>query len=350
MIARRLVAAALAIALPMQAATAQEAVERRGPAPALIENLRKLIKHEERVTTIGERLAVAAAAAGWCTPVPSAGWTLGDLGMYPKALRPTVRRHFGLPTDVSLFVSSIAPDGAAAQAGVRPGMGVSRIGDAMPVRFRGTDPSRGALASNERLVARSLSEGPLSLEVVATDGTRNRLSLSGRAACPSRFEVSAQDEENAFADGDVVVVTAGMAHITRDSDEELAGVIAHELAHNMLRHIPRSEEAGTPDDYTRYLNRYSRISREMEQEADRLSVWLLAAAGFDPEAPIRFWQRFGPGNDGSPRFGRLHDRWPVRVAAIEDELAIMRAAKHADPAARPALLDRATVVPVPGTP
>ena len=347
------IAATLLAAPTFQAGAQQTPVPAPAPAgavPQLLESLRTLIKHEERVTTIGDRLAVAAAAAGWCTPVQSAGWTLGDLGMYPKALRPTVRRHFGLPADVSLFVSSLAPDGAAAQAGVHAGMGVSRIGDAAPVRFRGTGPTRAALSSNERSVARGLTSGQLGIEVVETDGSRRAITLTGRAACPSRFEVSAEDFENAFADGEVVQVTAGMAHDTRESDDELAAIIAHELAHNMLRHIPRSDEAGTPRDYRQHLARYANISREMEQEADRMAVWLLAAAGYDPEAPIRFWRRFGPGNDSTPRFGRLHDRWTDRVAAIEDELVQMRAAKAVDPQARPSLLDRANAPPPPMAP
>lgn len=340
---------AMVAALVLAGGPAAVAQNRLGNSAAVqvIDNLRTLLKHEERVTAIGERLAVAAAAQGWCTPTRSAGWTLGDLGMYPKALRPTIRAHFGLPADVSLFVSSLAPDGAAAQTGIRQGIGISRIGDAVPVRFRGTGLTRSALTSNERTVQRGLDAGPLQLEVVETDGSRRQVTVTGRNACQSRFEVSAEDFENAFADGEVVQVTAGMAQYNRESDEELAGVIAHELAHNMLRHIPRSEEAGTPRDYRQHLARYARISREMEQEADRLSVWLLAAAGYDPEAPLRFWRRFGPGNDGSPRFGRLHDRWEDRVAAIEDELTRMRAAKAADPQARPALLDRANAPPPP---
>lgn len=340
---------AMVAALLLAGGPAAVAQNRPGNSAAaqVIDNLRTLLKHEERVTAIGERLAVAAAAQGWCSPTRSAGWTLGDLGMYPKALRPTIRAHFGLPADVSLFVSSLAPDGAAAQTGIRQGIGISRIGDAVPVRFRGTGLTRSALTSNERTVQRGLDAGPLQLEVVDTDGTRRQVTVTGRNACQSRFEVSAEDFENAFADGEVVQVTAGMAQYNRESDEELAGVIAHELAHNMLRHIPRSEEAGTPRDYRQHLARYARISREMEQEADRLSVWLLAAAGYDPEAPLRFWRRFGPGNDGSPRFGRLHDRWEDRVAAIEDELTRMRAAKAADPQARPALLDRANAPPSP---
>jgi predicted Zn-dependent protease len=141
-----------------------------------------------------------------------------------------------------------------------------------------------------------------------------------------------------------------MGTYTEGNDEELAAVMAHELAHNILRHVARSQEAGTPNNYTRYLNRYSRISRKMEEEADRLSVWILQIAGYEPSAPVTFWHRFGPNNDSAHPYGRLHDPWRVRVAALEDELGVMREAQATNPQARPALLDLRNVVPVFGQP
>lgn len=332
--------AALAMAVPASA---------QGTAQAeAAESIAQLRKHEERLILLGERLATAAAAAGWCEATQSLGWTLGELGQYPKNLRQLVRRSWALPDGPALFVSALAPDGAAAQAGLQPGTGILTIDGRTPMRNSYEGASRHALANSERVIDAALARGPLRIETLNRDGTRASYDLVGRPACPSRFEMSAEDEEQAYADGDIVQVTAGMGRYTDGSDAELAGVIAHELAHNMLRHIPRTEEAGTPTNYTRHLGRYARISRKMEEEADRLSVWLLAAAGMDPEAPLAFWQRFGPNNDSAHPFGRLHDPWRVRVAAIEDELAIMRSAKAADVNARPSLLDLRTVVPVPG--
>jgi beta-barrel assembly-enhancing protease len=319
------------------------------PSASASDSLAALRKQEERLIRLGERLATAAADAGWCEPAQSLGWTLGELGQYPKSLRQHVRRAWALPDGPALFVSALAPDGAAARAGLQPGTGIVSIDGNSPMRNVMAEASRHALANNERVIDAALARGPLRIETVSRDGTRAAYDLIGRAACPSRFELSAEDEEQAYADGSVVQVTAGMGRYTNDSDDELAGVIAHELAHNMLRHIPRSEEAGTPTDYTRHLGRYARISRKMEEEADRLSVWLLAAAGMNPEAPVTFWRRFGPNHDSAHPFGRLHDPWRTRVAAIEDELAKMRAAKASDGDARPSLLDLATITIVPSS-
>lgn len=334
-------ATALAVAAPAQA---------ESPQAVLTSSIEALRKHEERVTVIGERLSAAAAAAGWCDPVPSLGWTLGDVASYPKPLRPLVRRHWQLPNTTTLFVSSIAPDGTAAQAGVRVGMGIASLDGQVPVRYQGSTPTRRPLDLSERIVEEALGRGPVAVETVGSDGAIRRFSLTGRSVCRSRFEVSAEDEEQAYADGSIVQVTAGMAEYTKDSDDQLAGVIAHEIGHNILRHIPRQSEAGTPEDYRRFLRRYANISRDMEEEADRLAVWLLMRAGYDPEAPVGFWQRFGPGHDSAHPFGRLHDPWRDRVAAIEDELALMRREKAANPEARPALLERARPVTPPVSP
>ena len=331
----------LALTLSLAAVSATVPARAETPQAALATSIEALRKHEERVTIIGERLSAAAAAAGWCDPVPTLGWTLGDVASYPKQLRPLVRRHWQLPNTTTLFVSSIAPDGTAAQAGVIVGMGIASIDGQVPVRYQGSTPTRRPLDLSERIVEAALGRGPVAVETVGSDGTTRRFELTGRPVCRSRFEVSAEDEEQAYADGSIVQVTAGMAEYTKDSDDQLAGVIAHEIAHNVLRHIPRQSEAGTPEDYRRHLRRYASLSRAMEEEADRLAVWLLMAAGYDPAAPVAFWQRFGPGHDSAHPFGRLHDPWRERVAAVEDELALMRREKAANPDARPALLERA---------
>lgn len=319
------------------------ATPRSTPArrPTMAENLAALRKQDERLIVIGERLTVAAANAGWCSDGRSLGWTLSDVGQYEKNVRQLVRTQWELPTGASLFVAAIAPGGVAARAGITPGTGIVRINGRLPMRNPYEGASRFALANSERVIDEALNAGPIDIELLARDGTRRTVTLTGRAACRSRFEIVPDNEEQAYADGDIVQVTAGMGTYTEQKDEELAAVVAHELAHNMLRHIPRSEEAGTPNDYTRYLGRYARVSRGMEEEADRLSVWLLSQAGYDPTAPLAFWARFGPNHDSAHPFGRLHDPWRTRVAAIEQELAGMRSAKARNPRARPALLDRA---------
>src|SRR3546814_2842022 len=67
--------------------------------------------------------------------------------------------------------------------------------------------------------------------------------------------------------------------------------------------------------------------KQTEIEADRLSVWLLAGAGYDPAAAARFWSRFGQ-RKGRPLFqASTHPSWRDRVAALEAEAATIAAAR-----------------------
>ncbi|MEQ1510039.1 MAG: M48 family metalloprotease [Sphingopyxis sp.] len=312
------------------------------------DDLTALRKQEERVAAIGERLSISAATAGWCEGGHSLGWTLGEIGQYGKRYRAAARALWGVPTGATLFISALAPDGAAAQAGLRTGMGIVSIAGRTPMRNPYQSASNHARLNSEQLVERSLAAGSMVIETLNADGTHRQWQLTPRPSCATRFEVGAEDDEQAYADGEVVQVTAGMGRYTDDNDQELAAVIAHELAHNILRHIPRGEQSGTPENYTRYLGRYTNITRSMEEEADRMSVWLLSLAGYEPQTPIAFWRRFGPGHDSAHPLGRTHDRWQDRVAALESEIETMRAAKQRNSNARPTLLDRRDLVPVPG--
>lgn len=313
-----------------------------------VERVSSLRKQEDRVAAIGNRLSRAAAAAGWCEGGRSLGWVLADIGQYPKRYRTAVRQQWALSPTAATYIASVAPGGAAARAGLTAGLTVTSINGAVPARNTESSPSAQARMRNDRMVDSALDAGPLTIETTDAAGVRRSWSLTADPSCDTRFEVSADDDEQAYADGELVQVTAGMGVFTGENDQELAAVIAHELAHNIMRHVPRQRQAGTPNNYTRYLGRFTNINRSMEEEADRLSIWLLALAGYEARAPIDFWQRFGPGHDSAHPFGRTHDRWTDRVAALTDELARMEREKAANPDVRPYLLDRRDLVPVPG--
>lgn len=327
----RMIAFAALAAAPLAPATAQ-----RNPQPSITERLTTLRAQEDRVMAIGERIAVAAAP--WCREGWTLGWMLGDLGQYPKGIRLPARRQWSVAAGGNLYVATVAPGSAAAAAGLRAGVVITAINGEAPMRYNGDSASRHALANSERLIDEAMraNGGRLSIETLANDGVRSTIDLTARRACASRFEVSVEQEKQAYADGSAVIVTLGMAEFA--TDEELAGVIAHELAHNMLRHRLRQDARGVPNGYTRYLGRNARVVRGFEEEADRLSVWLLQQAGYDPAAPIAFWHRFGPDNDTPHPFGRLHAPWRDRVRHLEDEIAQMRAARAADRAATPVAL------------
>ncbi|MEM8723912.1 MAG: hypothetical protein AAGE86_00175 [Pseudomonadota bacterium] len=98
-------------------------------------------------------------------------------------------------------------------------------------------------------------------------------------------------------------------------DEEIfAGAVAHELAHNLLGHRKWLEANGEG----------RRNVRRIEREADRLMPWLMANAGYDPEAAYRFMTTWGPKHDGGLFRARTHDGWDERAEFIAAEIPLIK--------------------------
>lgn len=316
-----LLALTLVIGLSPALAVAQGADE-----PSLVA-LRAL---DRRVATIGHRLAVANAP--WCRDRAwLAGFVLHDLAQYGPEARPAAIRAFGL--DRGAGILALAESGPAERAGLRTDDLVESFdGEPLPLQPPGPAAS---FAGAERILAAmeaALADGRLAIR-----GRRGETPLSiavqAERGCASRFQILPSPRLNAYADGRYVQVTSAVAAYAAD-DAELAAILAHEFAHNVLRHRARLDAAGVRRGILANFGRNARLIRETEEEADRLSVWLLARAGYDPAATARFWRRFG--RRGLNIFGSpTHGGWRGRVERFEAEIAAMRAA---GPGGRPAFL------------
>ncbi len=131
--------------------------------------------------------------------------------------------------------------------------------------------------------------------------------------CASRFELMGEGSK-AVADGDRVVIGIDFPAF-QYSEEVFAGVVAHELAHNLLRHADWLDRNG----------RKRRNVRLIEREADRLMPWLMANADYDPVAAQTFMEEWGPRHDGGLLRARTHDGWDERADFIAAELPQIRA-------------------------
>ena len=170
---------------------------------------------------------------------------------------------------------------------------------------------------------------------------------------------------NAFAlPGGYIGVHSGLLLAT-GSESELAGVLAHEIAHVTQRHISRAVFAnqrssiltmaamlgaillgavgGSGDVITGAIataqgvaaQQQINFTRANEYEADRVGVGVLAAAGFDPQGMPAFFETLarqtGPLASQAPEFLRTH---PVTVNRIAETRA--RAAALPQPDVRDA--------------
>lgn len=162
------------------------------------------------------------------------------------------------------------------------------------------------------------------------------------------FVVFDSKEANAFClPGGKVGIYTGILPITKD-EAGLATVIGHEIAHAVARHGAERMSEGlllqtgggllgaglaNSDPRTRALvltayglgakvGRELPHSRAQESEADRIGLIYMARAGYDPEAAVGFWQRFGQhnrqqGGGGTPEFLRTHPLDTVRVQQLQ---------------------------------
>ena len=146
-------------------------------------------------------------------------------------------------------------------------------------------------------------------------------------ACSSFFQVDPSDEYNARADGKGVFISSTMATYAAD-DDDLAMILGHELAHNVLQHHPSPEPLGEPDPVPETaLPRGSHWTQE--RDADRVGLYLMARAGFDTTKAPGFLRRFGADN-WRVRYAQIgHASAEARARALEEtnaEIAAKRAA------------------------
>lgn len=301
------IATLAALALALLTAEPVRAVTPALPVPNALQQLQAL---DARVQSVGWRLAHRNAR--FCRPVtPGIGLLLQDLGGYDDPARPGE----GLRASGDIAVQAVALDAPAARAGLAPNDPLESVAGQSVAALPPVKPGDYARLAglHDRIDAALRAAGQVDLVRYG-----ETLRIVGEPACTSRFEMLSSGMR-AAADGTRVVIGRKLVE-TLPEDELLAAALAHELAHNVLGHRARLDAGGRS---------WSKV-KVTEREADRLSVWLLANAGYDPEAALRFFARWGPLTDLGPFSSPDHDRWKTRVRRITAEIATMRAAIAAD--------------------
>ena len=163
-----------------------------------------------------------------------------------------------------------------------------------------------------------------------------------------RFTVVHDDDVNAFSlPGGYVFINDGLIKKI-SSDDELAGVIAHEVAHIAARHAVKRYESqlglqiaqlaalaarqGTAAGGLSVAAQAAQLAyaRQDELEADRLGVKYMKAAGFDPKAMLAFLQKlhdldrdkshYIPRGVVRPQYALTHPYVPERLRAVKEAL------------------------------
>ncbi|MBA3255215.1 MAG: M48 family metalloprotease [Pyrinomonadaceae bacterium] len=148
--------------------------------------------------------------------------------------------------------------------------------------------------------------------------------LHSDAKVPFTIKVIDSDEVNAFAlPGGFFYVNKGLV-LAADSEAELAGVMAHEIAHVAARHAVENQRKAELTQYAilipaiifggglgqliyqgggfAALLGFMRFSRGAEEEADKLGVQYMYAAGYDPTAMATMFEKLESKNKKKPGF------------------------------------------------
>ena len=200
-------------------------------------------------------------------------------------------------------------------------------------------------------------DDPEVADYVSTLGAR----LLGGAEGPRRdlgFFVVQEDTVNAFAlVGGFIGVHTGLVTLTHN-ESELAGVLAHEIAHIVQRHQARTmhgasraswaslaalavailasrgasssqsgqiTEAAVAGASALQVQNLLDYTREHEREADRVGLTILERTGFDPRGMGSFFERLLRANrlnefKGAPSYLRTHPLTTERIADMQDRL------------------------------
>jgi len=188
-----------------------------------------------------------------------------------------------------------------------------------------------------------LIEDPVITEYVNRVG--QNLVRNSDAQVPFTIKVIDSDEVNAFAlPGGFFYVNTGLI-LAADTEAELAGVMAHEIAHVAARHGTRNASKAELANWMSlpliFLGgpigfgarsaaglllpmKFLQFSRGAEREADYLGLQYMYKAGYDPQAFVDFFEKIEAKEKSRPgtlaKAFSTHPPTPDRITASEEEI------------------------------
>ena len=324
---------------PSSANVAEEREAQRAVA------LRSFLEREARITRIASRLAVAGADLCGDDVRPVFGFLAVSAAEIPEDYRPAAGR-LGLSEQVRAW--TVVEGLPAEAAGLHDGDLLLAVDGA---RIRDVEQLSDALDD--------AGSGGIALRVRPSgEGEERTITLAGAPACAYAVSVADDEDINAMADGSRIVVNKGLLRFAA-TDDELALVVGHEIAHNALHHLRQNAAivgigaglgllldvaaaAGgvyTGGAFTRLgMQAGSGVNRvfsvDHEQDADYMAVYLSERAGFRIDAAPDFWRRMAAEQPAQIEdyMGRTHPSSPERSAALQsaiEEIAQKKAARMA---------------------
>ncbi len=281
------------------------------PATAMGQEAIDIETQDLRLASIADNMLIANARLCRET-MPVTGMILHSADQYGSS----TPGHFA---DGPLAIAGVIPDSAAENRGLEKGDTITAINGAMVSAITPAENGHLREAAFFRLADIPPDE-PVVL-TVKRSGRDETVLIAAQRGCRSLVEILVADAPNARSDGRVIQFQ--LAFAASLSDENLAVVLAHELAHTVLEHRRRKVEAGIDNaSLLRHFGRNQQANRQAEVEADRLSAHLLANAGYDPQLAVWFWRsEDGVRAGGGPMPSWIYPTQAARADLIEGEIS-----------------------------
>lgn len=285
--------------------------------------LRNLVAQQDRLYRVAGPLLVTNPDLCRSGARNLLGFVAKNKYSYSADLADAAQSMFGL--DEQLQVTGILQGSGAARAGIRKGDRLVAIENSpLP---QGPNAERQAAALLGPLVG---GRNAIKVTVLRNDANLV-MNVPLTRACAYAVELGNADNVNAYNDGRRVMVTRGMLGFVR-SDEELAYVLAREMAHNALQHAARQNMSGTVGDIIDNLTRLNpdlttmagssgvkATNQELDAAADTLALYMVARAGYGIDGARQFWERLAAQYPATVLNGytAIHPATGFRLAAID---------------------------------
>ncbi|MHA6317738.1 M48 family metalloprotease [Altererythrobacter sp. CAU 1778] len=271
-------------------------------------------RQDQRLLDLSDRMLIASANRCEET-MPNIGLIMHSRDQYAASSEEYRERAF--PPERPLAVLAVGDPSPSRSAGIAPGAWLTGIGswrtetsssDERQLRLRAFD-ALASLPAEEYVVLHMASSAGLS-----------DVAIPARPACRILVEQVPGSRRFARSDGSIIQISSKLLEEVDDS--QLAVILAHELAHAVLQHRERLDEADVKKGLLGEFGKSARLAREAEIEADRLSVHLLADAGLDPSAGPQFWRSsVGKSISGGLLRSRIYPSAKGRAELMEAEIA-----------------------------
>ena len=285
-------------------------------------SLLALQRDDQRVADAAWR--IASRNADSCPKLwASIGVSLQHVSQYEPAYRAAAQAAFGLD-DTYPSILAVVEGSPASAAGLKPNDTVRAVNSAdLADKSWGEKSAASYDAVSAAMAAlEALPEQRASVLSIERGSQRLEVSVTPQNVCRSRVELAPGNAVNANANGLVAQISGRLVNWV-ESDDELALVIAHEMAHNLLDHPKRLNEKSALSGLATSLGLAGKAQRQMELEADRMGIMMVARAGYNYKIAPDFWAKLYANAPLASFLATTHPTTPTRrknAQRVVDEL------------------------------